>query len=134
MTHRQRATQSAIPVLHAQSAHSAMGILSFAIALLIAASSMLVISTWAWQMAKVLSLPKTMRASAYPDDMLGFAMLGYMTCINVPLSIVGLGMAVVDLVWNRMNRHSLTWLALFGNGLVTPGFFALLVLKFVVKI
>jgi hypothetical protein len=84
-------------------------------------------------MAKLHTLPKSQRFAAYGDDWLGFLALFCTPCVNIPLCVVGFGMAAIDLIANPTRRHTLTWLALFGNCLVVLGFGAVLILAVVLR-
>jgi hypothetical protein len=110
--------------------HSGLGVAAFVIAVLVLGLDLLL----------AVSVASGLARSAHDQDdpggvarlkgqlLSGGVVMGCLNSMNLPLCLVGVGLAVAGLVSQRGHNHLFTWIGLLGNGVIVLGFLALLLL------
>jgi hypothetical protein len=103
--------------------HSALGIASFVIAVLVGGLNVILTVVIATNMAHSgernmpLRIPDN-RVDLESKVMAGGASWICLNCMSIPLCLVGVAMGFVGLIAHRGQNHVFTWLGLLGNGVV----------------
>ena len=107
--------------------HSALGIASFLIALLVGGLDVILIFIIAVNMATVRG--QAIRQEFTTQAIGGGISLYCLNCLSLPLCLVGVGLGFVALVTQRDRNHLFSWIGVLGNGAVilfAIGFYVLL--------
>jgi hypothetical protein len=112
-----------------------LGIASFVIALLAGGLHIILAASVATNIASAANHPQRYGNILDSPDPVTAATLGgafwfaCVSCLSMPVCLVGLGLAIAGLVAHRGCHHVFTWIGLLGNGVVIVGILGLSLLS-----